>query len=46
MMFKPLCDWREFARDRRGRVLDYSHFLLEQAPQAVLRDLRRFLARV
>jgi hypothetical protein len=46
MMFKPLRDCREVARDARGRVLDYGHFLLEQAPEAVLRDLRRLLARV
>ena len=46
MTVKPLRDWREVARDVRGRVLDYGHFLLAQAPEAVLRGLRRFLARV
>jgi haloacetate dehalogenase len=45
-VFKPLCDWREVARDVRGRVLECGHFLPEDAPRAVLRDLRRFLARV
>jgi haloacetate dehalogenase len=45
-MLKPLRDWREVARDVHGRTLDYGHFLPEEAPQTVLRDLRRFLARV
>jgi haloacetate dehalogenase len=46
MMFKPLRDWREVARGVRGRVLDYGHLLPEEALEAKLRDLRRFLARV
>ena len=46
MMFKPLSDWREVAKDVRGRALDCGHFLPEEAPAAVLRELRRFLARV
>ena len=46
MMFKPLSDWREVAKDVRGRSLDCGHFLPEEAPEAVLRELRRFLARV
>ncbi len=46
MMFKPLRDWREVARDVRGRALECGHFLPEEAPQAVLRELRRFLASV
>ncbi len=44
-MFKPLRDWREVARDVRGRALDCGHFLPEEAPQETLREIRRFLAR-
>jgi len=44
-MFKPLSDWREVAREVRGRALDCGHFLPEEAPADVLRELRRFLAR-
>jgi haloacetate dehalogenase len=44
-MFKPLADWREVAKDVRGRALDCGHFLPEEKPQDVLRELRRFLAR-
>jgi haloacetate dehalogenase len=42
-MFKPLADWREVARDVRGRALDCGHFLPEERPAEVLRELRRFL---
>jgi len=42
--FKPLADWREVARDVRGRALDCGHFLPEERPEDVLRELRRFLA--
>jgi haloacetate dehalogenase len=45
-MFKPLADWREVAKDVRGRALDCGHFLPEETPREVLRELRRFLARV
>ena len=45
-MFKPLSDWREVARDVRGRSLDCGHFLPEEKPAEVLRELRRFLADV
>lgn len=41
-MFKPLCDWREIARDVHGRVLDYGRFLQERA---LVAGLCRFLAR-
>jgi haloacetate dehalogenase len=44
-MFKPLSDWREVAKDVRGRALDCGHFLPEEKPQDVLRELRGFLAR-
>jgi haloacetate dehalogenase len=43
-MFDPLKDWREVAVDVRGKALDCGHFLPEEAPDAVLRELRRFLA--
>ena len=44
-MFDCLADWREVARDVRGRALDCGHFLPEGKPEEVLRELRRFLAR-
>jgi haloacetate dehalogenase len=43
-MFRPLSDWREVARDVRGRSLDCGHFLPEEKPDDVLGELRRFLA--
>ncbi len=42
-MFDPLADWREVARDVRGRALACGHFLPEEAPGPTLRELRRFL---
>jgi haloacetate dehalogenase len=45
-LFDPLADWREVARDVRGRALACGHFLPEEKPQEVLRELRRFLAQV
>ena len=44
-MFKPLRDWREVAAHVQGRALDCGHFLPEEKPEAVLAELRRFLAR-
>jgi len=41
--FDCLADWREVARDVRGRALDCGHFLPEEKPRQVLRELRRFL---
>jgi haloacetate dehalogenase len=43
-MFKPLQDWRAVAADVRGRALDCGHFLPEERPDDVLRELRRFFA--
>jgi haloacetate dehalogenase len=43
--FDCLADWREVARDVRGKALACGHFLPEEKPQEVLRELRRFLAR-
>jgi haloacetate dehalogenase len=45
-MFQPLKDWREVAKDVRGRSLDCGHFLPEEKPDEVLSELRRFLARI
>ena len=42
-MFDPIRDWREVARDVRGRSLDCGHFLPEERPAEVLAELRRFL---
>ncbi len=44
-MFDCLADWRAMARDVRGRAYDCGHFLPEEKPVEVLRDLRGFLAR-
>jgi len=43
-MFKPLADWRAVAADVRGRSIDCGHFIPEEAPEALLRELRPFLA--
>jgi haloacetate dehalogenase len=43
-MFNPLADWREVAKDVRGRALDCGHFLPEEKPDDVLREVRRFLS--
>jgi haloacetate dehalogenase len=43
-MFDCLTDWRAVAKDVRGRALDCGHFLPEEKPREVLRELRRFLA--
>jgi len=43
--FDCLADWREVAKDVRGRAFDCGHFLPEEKPAEVLRELRRFLAR-
>ena len=45
-MFKPLQDWRAVAADVRGRALDCGHFLPEERPDDVLRELRGFLGRI
>jgi haloacetate dehalogenase len=44
--FDCLADWREVAKDVRGKALACGHFLPEEKPREVLRELRRFLARV
>ena len=45
-MFDCLADWRAVARDVRGRALPCGHFLPEERPGDVLRELRRFLPAV
>jgi len=44
--FDPLADWRAVARDVTGRALPCGHFLPEERPAELLRELRAFLARV
>jgi haloacetate dehalogenase len=44
-MFDPLRDWREVASRVEGRSLPCGHFIPEEAPRALLAELRRFLAR-
>ena len=44
-MFDCLANWREVAANVRGRELDCGHFLPEERPREVLRELRGFLAR-
>jgi haloacetate dehalogenase len=41
--FDPLRDWRDVARDVRGKALDCGHFLPEEKPREVLAEVRRFL---
>ena len=42
-MFDCLADWRAVASHVSGRALACGHFLPEEAPRAVLRELRSFL---
>jgi haloacetate dehalogenase len=42
-LFDCLADWRAVALDVRGRALPCGHFLPEERPADVLRELRRFL---
>ena len=42
-MFDCLADWRAVASSVTGRALACGHFLPEEAPRAVLRELRSFL---
>lgn len=44
-LFDCLADWREVASDVRGRALPCGHFIPEEAPKALLAELRRFLAK-
>jgi haloacetate dehalogenase len=40
--FRPLDDWRAVATDVRGRTLPTGHYLAEEAPEEVVRELREF----
>lgn len=42
-LFDCLADWREVARDVRGRALACGHFIPEEKPRELLAELRRFL---
>ena len=42
--FDCLADWREVARDVRGRALACGHFIPEEVPRELIRELRGFLA--
>ncbi|MBI2318155.1 MAG: alpha/beta hydrolase, partial [Betaproteobacteria bacterium] len=41
--FDCLADWRALARDVRGRALDCGHYLPEERPEEVARELEDFL---
>jgi len=41
--FNPLKDWAERADDVRGGALDCGHYLAEEAPDELLRELMKFL---
>ncbi|MFZ9367764.1 MAG: alpha/beta fold hydrolase [Burkholderiaceae bacterium] len=43
-LFNCLADWREVAKDVRGKALDCGHFIPEEKPAETLREIRRFLA--
>jgi haloacetate dehalogenase len=44
-LFDCLADWREVASDVRGRALACGHFIAEEKPKELVRELRRFLGR-
>ena len=44
-LFDCLADWREVASDVRGRALACGHFIPEEKPKELVRELRRFLGR-
>jgi haloacetate dehalogenase len=41
--FDCLADWREVADDVRGRALACGHFIPEERPRELVRELRGFL---
>jgi haloacetate dehalogenase len=41
-LFDCLADWREVARDVRGKALQCGHFIPEEKPQELLAELRKF----
>jgi haloacetate dehalogenase len=42
--FQPLADWREYAADVRGKSLDCGHYLPEEQPAEIARELAQFFA--
>jgi haloacetate dehalogenase len=44
--FDCLADWREVARDVTGRALPCGHFIPEERPRELVRELRRLFRRV
>jgi haloacetate dehalogenase len=42
-LFDCLADWREVAKDVRGREINCGHFIPEESPRILLAELRRFL---
>lgn len=42
--FDPLAEWRRVAARVSGRALDCGHYIAEEAPDALLAELRSFLA--
>jgi haloacetate dehalogenase len=45
-LFNCLSDWREVARDVRGREINCGHFIPEESPRILLAELKRFLKEV
>jgi haloacetate dehalogenase len=43
-LFDCLADWREVASDARGRALQCGHFIPEEKPSELVRELRKFWA--
>jgi haloacetate dehalogenase len=43
-LFDPLDDWRAVADDVRGRALPAGHYLAEEVPDEVVRELKAFFA--
>jgi len=42
-LFDPIADWRRVAIDVRGRALPSGHYLAEEAPEATLAEVLKFL---
>jgi haloacetate dehalogenase len=45
-LFDCLADWREVASDVRGRALQCGHFIPEEKPNELVRELRKFWASI
>lgn len=42
--FEPLAEWRRVARDVSGRSVDCGHYIPEESPQELLREIEEFFA--